>query len=112
MIGGKILYMNYKEDKEIMDLIKHIKEINKQMVNTDDEIRKVIADTQKSLPFESLTYELASANGDFSQITTLDNISIGILHSKLPGYKMLCENELIKKCGQKLYEKIKEEENI
>ena len=46
--------MNYKENKEIMDLIKHIKKIDEQSRNPDGNIRKVFADVQKSFPSESL----------------------------------------------------------
>lgn len=104
--------MNYKENKEIMDLIKHIKEINKQIKNPDRGIRKVLTDAQKAFPRESAVYEFSSANGDMSKITTLENIDINILYNKLPVYKSFCEAELLKKCGHELYEEIKMKEMI
>ena len=104
--------MNYKENKEIMDLIKHIKKINEQIKNPDGNIREVLADVQKSFPSESVVYEVSSVNGDMSKITTLENIDINILYSKLPVYKSFCEAELLKKCSQELYEEIKRKEMI
>ncbi len=104
--------MNYKDNREIMDLIKHIRLINEQIKNPDECIRKIISEIQKSIPRESFIYEVYSANGDMSKLTTLDNIDISFLYSKLPDYKNLCEAELLKKCGQKLYEEIKREEKL
>ena len=82
------------------------------MSNTDEQIRKVIGDVQKTLPKESITYEISSANGDMSKMTTIDNIDIIVLRNKLPFYKALCETELLKKCGQKLFDEICCEENL
>lgn len=104
--------MNYKESKEIMDLIKNINEINKQIKNPDIGIRKVLSDVQKAFPTESAIYEFSSANGDITKITTLENIDINILYNKLPIYKSFCEAELLKKCGHELYEEIIKNENL
>lgn len=104
--------MNYKENKGIMDLIKHINEINKQIKHPDGGIRKVLADVQKKFPRESAIYEFSSVNGDMSKIMTLENIDINILYNKLPVYKSFCEAELLKKCGHELYEEIRKNENL
>ena len=104
--------MQYKENKDIMDLIKHIKEINYQINRPNENIRKVIADVQNSLKSESIVYELANANGDISKITTIDNIDINILYNKLPDYRALCHAKLLEKCGQELYNWIIKEENL
>ena len=98
--------MNYNEDREISDLIKHIKDINKQMQNPSNEIRNVIKDIQKSLPTESITYEVLSSQGYNTKLVSIDIIDINVLYQKLPAYKIMCQNKLIEKCGQKLYEEI------
>lgn len=104
--------MNYKEDKEISDLIKHIKDINKQMQNPNNEIRNVITDIQKSLPKESITFELLSSQGHNTKLISIDNIDINVLYQKLPAYKTMCQDRLIEKCGQKIYEEIIREEKL
>ncbi|MBP3255311.1 MAG: hypothetical protein J6M60_02330 [Clostridia bacterium] len=104
--------MDYEHNKEIMELIKNIKEINEQMYNPNEKIRKILMEIQEKMKEESSTFELISVNGDISKITTIDNIDINILYSKLPFYKSLCEAKLLEKCGRKLYDEICKKENI
>ena len=105
--------MNYKESKDIMDLIKNIHEIDKQIKNPNNNIRRVIADAQKLIPTEeSLTYEISTVNGDFTKLTTLENIDVNTLYSKLPAYRNFCLAELFKECGKEVFNEIKRKENI
>lgn len=103
---------NYKEDKEIMDLIKDIKSINEQIANPNDEIRQVITEVQKALQEKAFAYELAGVKGDISRIYTIDKIDVEILWRKLPDYKKMCLMKLLDKCGQIQYEEIMRKENL
>lgn len=104
--------MNYKDNKEISDLIKHIKNINKQMQSPSNEIRSVIKDIQKSLPTESIKYEVLSSQGYNTKLVAIDIIDINVLYQKLPAYKIMCQDKLIEKCGQKIYEEVIRDEKL
>ena len=104
--------MNYKEYDDIIKLIKHIKDINQELVNPSLKIRDVICDIQKDIPKQSALYEMTCANMDRSKITSIDNIDINILYQKLPAYKTMCEIELINKIGKEKFDEIKRNENL
>ena len=76
--------MELIEIKKIKELIDNIKDLN-------DLKTKYLA---KSLVFE-LSY-LTNPNGSFSSI---DKVSDDDLKNKIPYYKSLCIDDLIKKCG-------------
>ena len=63
----------------------------------------IIGYLDKSLVFE-LSY-LTNPNGSFSSI---DNVSDDDLKNKIPYYKSLCIDDLIKKCGHEKYNEIVE----
>ena len=101
--------MKLIETKEIKELIDDIKDLNNLIVNFD---RKKLEDLliklqtkylDKSLVFE-LSY-LTNPNGSFSSI---DNVSDDDLKNKIPYYKSLCIDDLIKKCGREKYNEIVE----
>ena len=104
--------MDYKEKKEIMDLVKHIQDINHEIINPTKNMKTVIVDTRKDIQMQSEMYEMACVNMDRSKLTSIDNIDENILYKKLFDYKILCQAELVKKCGQELYEEIKHKENL
>lgn len=104
--------MNYKEYDDIMNLIKHIKDINQELTNPSLKIRDVITDIQKDIPVQSYLYEMTYVNMDESKITSINNIDINMLYQKLPAYKTLCEIELINKIGKEKYDEIKRNENL
>ena len=90
-------------------LIDDVKDLNSLIVNFD---RKKLEDLllklqtkylDKSLVFE-LSY-LTNPNGSFSSI---DNVSDDDLKNKIPYYKSLCIDDLIKKCGREKYNEIVE----
>lgn len=100
--------MNYKEDKEIADLIKSIGDLNQQIKNPDSNIRQVLANAQKAIGInESLAHEQAGAILNHTNITTLDKIDVNVVYRKLPEYKSLCEAKLLDKVGKELYNEIK-----
>lgn len=104
--------MNYKEYDDIKNLIKHIKDINQELVNPSLKIRDVIADIQKDIPGQSRLYEMTCANMDRSKLISIDNIDINMLYQKLPAYKTMCEIELINKIGKEKFDEIKRNENL
>ena len=99
--------MNYKEYDDIKNLIKHIKDINQELVNPSLKIRDVISDIQKDIPGPSYLYEMTCVNMNESKITSINNIDINMLYQKLPAYKTLCEIELINKIGKERYDEKK-----
>ena len=99
--------MELIKTKEIKELVDNIKDLNSLIVNFD---RKKLEDLllklqtkylDKSLVFE-LSY-LTNPNGSFSSI---DNVSDDDLKNKIPYYKSLCIDDLIKKCGREKYNEI------
>ena len=90
--------MELIEIKEIKELIDNIKDLNDLKINFD---RKKLED--KSLVFE-LSY-LTNPNGSFSSI---EKVSDDDLKNKIPYYKSLCIDELIKKCEHDKYNEIVE----
>ena len=104
--------MNYKENKEIMDLVKSIKEINQQIVNPDNNIRKVIADAQQQVKKESLILENTLAIKNNAGITSIENIDVNVLYNRLIDYKVLCINKLKEKCEKEVFDEIIKENNL
>ena len=95
--------------KEIKELIDNIKDLNSLKVNFDrKELEDLLLKLQKKYLAKSLIFELSyliNPNGSFSSI---DNVSDNDLKNKIPYYKSLCIDNLIKKCGHEKYNEIVE----
>ena len=109
IIQTELKIMELIEINEIKELIDNIKDLNDLKINFD---RKKLEDLllklqtkylDKSLVFE-LSY-LTNPNGSFSSI---DKVSDDDLKNKIPYYKSLCIDDLIKKCGHDKYNEIVE----
>ena len=102
--------MDLLETKEVKEIIDNIKDLNELKNNFD---RKKLEDLllklqnkylDKSLAFE-LSY-LTTPNGPFS--FGISNVSDDDLKNKIPYYKSLCIEDLIKKCYKEKYNEIVE----
>lgn len=103
--------MKYKNDEEIIDLIKNITDINVQQLNPDkDELVNLINKLQQKFTTQSLLYETQGLT-DFN-LSPLNEIDINLLVNKLPAYKIMCINKIKEKCGDNVYEEIKDEYNL
>ena len=104
--------MDYKEDEEIDKLVNYLKEINKQMNNTDGRIRDLLSNIRNDYRIETDIIEKISVNWDNSKITNINNIDLGTLHGKLPTYKTFCLAKLSQKVTKELYNEILKSEGI
>ena len=102
--------MDLLETKEVKEIIHNIKDLDELKNNFD---RKKLEDLllklqnkylDKSLAFE-LSY-LTTPNGSFS--FSISNVSDDDLKNKIPYYKSLCIEDLIKKCDKEKYNEIVE----
>lgn len=106
-------YEEIKENKEILDLVKHIKDIDAQYKNQNREkIEEILKELQKEFFIESKVFELKEAGGNLNNIFPIEQISLNNLYNKLPYYRNLCEAKLLEKCSKELYEKLKDKYNI
>lgn len=100
-------YEEIKENKEILDLVKHIKDIDAQYKNQNREkIEEILKELQKEFFIESNVFELKEAGGNLNNIFPIEQISINNLYNKLPYYKSLCEAKLLEKCSKELYDEL------
>lgn len=101
--------MDLQETKEIKELTDDIKDLNSLKVNFDrKKLEDLLLKLQKKYLAKSLVFELSyltNPNGSFSSI---DNVSDNDLKNKIPYYKSLCIDNLIKKCGHEKYNEIVE----
>ena len=105
--------MDYKEDKEILEVIKDLIDIRIQETKpTDEKLKKVIKSVKAKFPKESNVFEIAEAQGNINNITFIDNIPTKVLYNKLPFYKLLCEKKIIEKYGQEIYNEIIKEYHL
>ena len=86
-----------------MDLVKHMQDINREIINPTKNMKTVIVDTRKDIQMQSEMYEMACVNMNISKLTSIDIIDENILYKKLFDYKILCQAELVKKSVDKSY---------
>ena len=101
-------YLNIKEVEEIVDNIKELNELERRFNRNN--LEELLLKLQNKYLDKSLAFELSyltRPNGGFSSI---NNVSDYDLINKIPYYKSLCIEELMKKCGQKYNEIVEQYE--
>ena len=105
--------MEFKEEKEVIELINHVKDINEQLIEKNAyKIRILIKDIQKTIKEETLIYEITEAKGDLSKLSLIDNIDINVLYNKIPMYRNLCIKKIVEVCGKDCAEKLLRKEKL
>ena len=105
--------MSIEDEKEVIELIKAIQDINMQIANPNrSEIIEILKKAQQKFILESAMYENTIAVKSNSKLTKIDDIDTNTLYTKLPYYKSLYEGSLIKKCTDEEYSSFKSKYNF
>lgn len=107
---------NINEAKEISEIVYDILEIDEQL-NSDnpkrDKLIEIILKAKQKFLIEVCEYEgNIIKNQSFAKRCTVFELSINELFQRLPYYRDLYLNELVKKYGQSVVEEILKEYNI
>lgn len=107
---------NIKEAKEISEIVHDILEIDEQLNSNNpqrDKLIEIILKAKQRFFSEVCDYEgNIIKNQSFAKRCTVFELSTNELFQRLPYYRELYLNELIKKCGQSVVEEILKEYNI
>ena len=101
--------MELTETKKIKELIDNIKDLNSFKANFDrKKLEDLLLKLQTKYLDKSLVFELSYLTNPNSSFSSIDNVSDDDLKNKIPYYKSLCIDELMKKCGHEKYNEIVE----
>lgn len=107
--------MEIKVQKDILDIIKDIKDIDEQLNSSNPDCEKLQEITLKAkLKFqeESTTYEVAEELKPNTQYISINQMSINDFIQRLPFYKSLYIKELKSKCDLETFNKLSLEYEI
>lgn len=105
--------MEIKIQKDILDIIKDIKDIDEQLNSSElnrEKIQKITLKAKTKFSSETMTYELSCSAISGKSIEPIGDISSECLLNRFPLYRSLYLNELRKKCKdeEEYYEVLKE----
>lgn len=101
--------MNIKEEKEIMDIVKDIKDIDKQLKSLNpeyDKLQEITIKAKKKFYNETSSYEALQATKPNTKFIPINEMAISEFIQRLPFYRSLYVNELIGKVGKEYYEEL------
>lgn len=111
-IYNEVITMHYNNEKEVLELIKDIKDLNTQERNFNrQKLESVILSVKQKFFIESHAYESMSAVISGGVTTNIQNLTDDTLKGKIPYYKSLCVERLMEKCGKE-FNKIVKENNL
>ena len=100
-------------NRQILDIIKDIKDIDIQINNpTDEGVKEVILNVKNKLPIDTIMFEEKLSILSKGKLTNIDNVSFSELYNRLPYYRGLCVNYLMNICGKEVYKNLASEYKI
>lgn len=104
-----------KLEKEILELIKNIQDIDKQLnlsYPNREKLKEITLKAKSKFQKESITYESIEELKPNTQYISIDQMSITDFIQRLPFYKSLYMNELKSKCDLETFNKLSLEYDI
>ena len=103
-------YDELKNQKEIVDFVKDIKDLTEQQKNpTRDGMENVILNIKNKYKIETEVFERSTALATHGVMTDIKNISNDVLYNRLKAYKEIIILKIIDKYGNEILNNIVEE---
>ena len=103
-------YDELKNQKEIIDFVKDIKDLTEQQKNpTRDGMENVILNIKNKYKIETEVFERSTALATNGVMTNIKNISNDVLYNRLKAYKEIIILKIIDKYGNEILNNIVEE---
>ena len=103
-------YDELKNQKEIIDFVKDIKDLTEQQKNpTRDGMENVILNIKNKYKIETEVFERSTALATNGVMTDIKNISNDVLYNRLKAYKEIIILKIIDKYGNEILNNIVEE---
>lgn len=107
--------MNYREQKDILDIVKKLKDIDEQLESSNPDylkLQEITIDTKIKFPKETSAYESNRSIEPNTQYIPINQMPINEFLPRMNFYRRLYILELIKKCGNEKLEELSKIYNI